>query len=204
MIFSCFILLSFENVMAEGQSKYSQAFFKKAAPIKMEDKLAAALGGVDKGAVFVYTYEDAVKLAGHSCLAISGAYRLTQIALQRLYGEQTPVRGELEVTFKGGVDDKINGPISQIVTYITGAAAENGFKGFSGKKFRRYNLLRFEKNSPPPTGAVCSVIFKRIDTGKTVEITYVNSMIPASPDMQERVRIVLLSDVENMFVVTDH
>jgi hypothetical protein len=144
MIFSWLILLSFENVMAEGQSRFSKDFFSQIAPITMTDNLAV-------------------------CLAVSGAYRLTQIALKSLYGEQIPVRGEIEVTFRGAVDDKVNGPISQVVTYITGAAAENGFKGFGGKKFRRYNLLRFDKKSTPPAGALCSVHFKRVDTGKSVD-----------------------------------
>ncbi len=203
MIFSWLILLSFENVMAEGQSRFSKDFFSQVAPITMTDNLAVTLGAVEKGAVFVYNYEDAVKLAGHSCLAVSGAYRLTQIALKSLYGEQIPVRGEIEVTFRGAVDDKVNGPISQVVTYITGAAAENGFKGFGGKKFRRYNLLRFDKKSTPPAGALCSVHFKRVDTGKSVEVTYTNSMLPPLPDMQEKVRIVLMDEVKNMFVITE-
>ena len=200
---SWFMLLSCQNVMAEGQSRFRPDFFSQAAPIVMEDRLAAALGAVDKGAVFTYNYEDAVKLAGHSCLAVSGAYRLTQIALQRLYREQTPVRGEIEVTFRGGVADHVNGPISQVVTLITGAAAENGFKGFKGEKFRRYNLLRFDTDNPPPAGAVCSVVFKRLDTGRSVAITYTNSMVPALADMQERVRLVLLGEFEDMFVITE-
>jgi len=198
------ILLSLENVMAEGQSKFSIDFFSQVAPITMTDDLAVTLGAMEKGAVFVYNYEDAVKLAGHSCLAVSGAYRLTQIALKSLYGEQIPVRGEIEVTFRGAVDDKVNGPISQVVSYITGAAAENGFKGFGGKKFRRYNLLRFDKKSTPPAGALCSVHFKRVDTGKSVEVTYSNSMLPPLPDMQEKVRIVLMDEVKNMFVITEN
>jgi len=203
MILISVMLLSFENVMAEGQSKFSKDFFGQAAPIVMADKLAVTLGAVDKGEVFVYNYEDAVKLAGHSCLAVAGAYRLTQIALKKLYGEQIPVRGEIEVIFKGGVDDKVNGPISQVVTLITGAAAENGFKGFKGEKFKRYNLLRFDKNSAFPTGALCSATFKRTDNGRSVEITYSNSMLPSHPDIQEMVRSVLLGEVENMFKITE-
>lgn len=203
MIFAGFILFAFEDVIAEGQSKFRQDFFNQAAPIIMEDKLAATLGAVDKGAVFTYNYEDAIKLAGHSCLAVAGAYRLTQIALKKLYGEQTPVRGEIEVTFRGAVDYKVNGPISQIVTLITGAAAENGFKGFGNKKYRRANLLRFDTSSAPPSGALCAVIFKRLDTGKSTEITYRNSMLPTNLEIQEKVRIVLLDKVENMFVPTE-
>lgn len=203
LIFSLLNLLFFENVLAEGQSKFRKEFFRDADPIVMEDKLAVAVGAVESGAVFVYNYEDAVKLAGHSCLAVSGAYRLTKIALKRLYGEQIPVRGELEVIFRGDVAEKINGPISQVVTLITGAAAENGFKGIGGEKFKRYNLLRFDQNSAIPSGAVCSAVFKRIDTGRFVEVTYTNSMLPPLPDMQEMVRLVLLGEVENMFKVTE-
>jgi hypothetical protein len=203
IVSSLLLLLSLENVLAEGQSTFSQGFFRGVEPIMMEDKLAANLGAVDKGSVFIYNYEDAVKLAGHSCLAVSGAYRLTQIALKRLYGEETPVRGEIEVTFGGDVEYKINGPISQVVTLITGAAGENGFKGFGGKKFRRYNLLRFDKNSPPPAGVVCSVILKRVDTGRSINITYAKNMLPSLPDMQEMVKIVLLGEMKNMFVITE-
>ena len=205
MIFSWLILLSGENAMAEGQSsKFIPKFFSQATPIFMEDKLAATLGAVEKGAVFSYNYEDVVKLAGHSCLAVSGAYRLTQIALKKLYGEQTPIRGEIEVTFRGRVDAKVNGPISQVVTLITGAAAENGFNGFGGKKFRRSGLLSFDESSAISPGAICSVVFKRLDTGRTVEITYTNSMLPSLPNMQEMVRIVLLDEVKNMFVLTEN
>ena len=203
LVVAACILLSFAEVQAEGQSRFSKDFFSQAEPIIMEDKLAATLGAVDKGAVFTYNYEDAIKLAGHSCLAVSGAYRLTQIALAQLFGEETPVRGEIEVIFRGAVDYKVNGPISQVVTLITGAAAENGFNGFGGKKFKRSSLLSFDKNSAPPTGAICSVVFKRLDSGRSVEITYNNSMLPPLPDIQEKVRLVLLTEVKNMFLVTD-
>ncbi len=188
---------------AEGQSSFKQPFFKQAKSIVMADKLAVALGAMDEGAHLVYNYEDAVKLAGHSCLAVSSAYRLTQIALERLFSNEIPVRGEIEVMFMGGVDYKVNGPISQVVTLITGAAAENGFKGFSEKKFRRYNLLHFDKTRLPPAGATCSVIFSRIDNGKSVEVSFTNNTIPKKSDMQEMVRVVLFGKVEEMFVINN-
>ena len=39
----------------------------------MKDPLAVVLGAMDKCDVFVYTYADAVKSAGHSCPAVAGA-----------------------------------------------------------------------------------------------------------------------------------
>ena len=39
------------------------------------------------------------KLAGHSCPAVSGAYKVTEKALKALYGSETPMRGGISVRF---------------------------------------------------------------------------------------------------------
>src|SRR3972149_5218520 len=161
------------HVYAEGQTKYSKEFFDSAEPIKIKDPLAVALGAIDKGEVFLFTYADAVKCAGHSCPAVAGAYKSTQIALKALYGEEVPVRGNIKVTFKGGVDYKVNGPISQVVMFITGASDESGFKGLGpAGKYGRYNLMTFNKELSPDPKATCAMIFQRADSGKKVEVTY--------------------------------
>jgi hypothetical protein len=211
--------------MAEGQTKFNKAFFDQVEPIKMKDGLAVALGAMDKDEPFIYRYEDAVKMAGHSCLAVSGAYRLTQTAIKHLYGDEVPTRGEIKVTFKGGVGYRVNGPVSQVVTLITGAAAENGFHGLGGGRFNRHNLLQFDESNEPPATAICAAIFERIDNGKTADVTYTNNMLPGNPKMadlmplavsgtgtddeikefgdlwHDRVKMVLMDDVEGMFVV---
>ena len=213
--------------MAEGQTKFNKDFFDQIEPIKMKDPLAIALGAMDKDEAFVYRYEDAVKTAGHSCLAVSGAYRLTQTALKHLYGDEIPTRGTIKVTFKGGVEYRVNGPISQVVTLITGAAGDNGFHGLGGGRYNRHNLLKFDESSQAPAGSICSAIFERIDNGKSVEVTYTNSMLPGNPKMadlmplavsgtgtdeeinefgnlwHDRVKMVLMDDVEGMFVVKE-
>lgn len=167
------------------QTKFNKSFFDKVEPIRMKDPLAIALGAMDKNEAFVFTYTDAIKLAGHSCPAVSGAYKLTQLALKSLYGSETPVRGQVRVTFKGGVGDKVNGPISQVVMLITGASGESGFKGLGGGRYNRHNLLSFDKSQEADEDAVCTVIFERMDTGKKIEISYSNYMLPANPKMGE-------------------
>lgn len=213
--------------MAEGQTKFNKDFFDQVEPIKMKDPLAVALGAMDKDEPFIYRYEDAVKTAGHSCPAVSGAYRLTQTALKHLYGDEIPSRGDIKVTFRGGIEYKVNGPISQVVTLITGAAGESGFHGLGGGRFNRNNLLTFDANSEAPAGAICSAVFERIDNGKSVEVSYNNSMLSGNPKMGElmplavsgtgtdeeikefgilwhdRVKMVLLGDYEGMFVVQE-
>ena len=215
------------KIMAEGQTKFNKDFFDQVESIKMKDPLAVALGAMDKDEPFVYRFEDAVKTAGHSCPAVSGAYRLTQTALKHLYGNEIPVRGNIKVTFRGGIDYRVNGPISQVVTLITGAAGDNGFHGLGGGRFNRHNLLTFDANSEAPAGAICSAIFERIDNGKSVEVSYNNSMLPGNPKMgelmplavsgtgtdeqikefgelwHERIKLVLLGNLEGMFVVKE-
>ncbi len=215
-------------VNAEGQTKYSRDFFDTGEPIKMKDPLASMLGAMDKGDVFVYTYADAVKFAGHSCPAVAGAYKSTQIALKTLYGNEIPVRGNIRVTFKGSVDYKVNGPISQIVTMITGAAAESGFRGFgpAGKHARR-NLMTFDQEHTPEPIATCAMTFQRTDTGKKAEVMYCVDHVPGSERMdkliplalsgkasedelkefgnlwQERVKTILLNPPEGAFIIKE-
>jgi len=53
----------------------NRPIFDKAPTIKMIDPLAIALGALGREEPLVCTYEDAVRLAGHSCPAISGSTR---------------------------------------------------------------------------------------------------------------------------------
>ncbi len=198
LIFSIFTIFSEGEIMAE-QTKFNKAFFEEVEPIKLVDPLAVVLGAIDKGEPLVYTYGDAIKMAGHSCPAVSGAYKLTQVALKDLYKDKTPVRGEIKITFRGGVDYKVNGPISQVVSLITGAAPESGFGGLGGGKFNRKNLLSFDEKDEPNPACVCSVVFERMDTGKKIEITYSKHMLDADPkiaDLMPRTVKGIASDVE--------
>ena len=209
------------------QTKFNKYFFDTVEPIKIKDPLAIALGAMDKNEAFVFTYTDAIKLAGHSCPAVSGAFKLTQLALKSLYSNEIPIRGQIKVTFKGGVDYKVNGPISQVVTSITGAAGETGFRGLGGGRYNRQNLLSFDETKEADEDAVCTVIFERIDTKKKIEISYNNSMLPANPKMgdlmplavtgkgtdaeikefgelwHDRIKTVLMNPLRGMFVIKE-
>jgi len=65
------------------------AFYDAVARITLHDPLAEFLGAADKGLI-EYGYVDAVKLAGHSCPTVAGAYLMTLKALARLYPDGTP------------------------------------------------------------------------------------------------------------------
>jgi len=226
LIISCITMQ--RNNYADEQTKSSKEKFNNVESIKMKDPLAVVLGAMNKEDVFVYTYADAVKSAGHSCPAVAGAYKSTQMALKALYGDEIPVRGNVKVTFKGGVDYKVNGPISQVVTLITGASAENGFKGLGpAGKYGRYNLMTFDKELKPDPKAICSIVFQRVDNGKQTEVTYCVEPVPTSERLdklmplvisgkaseeeskefgnlwQERVKTIFFSPPEGTFIVKE-
>ncbi|MBM4053075.1 MAG: hypothetical protein FJ264_00070 [Planctomycetes bacterium] len=228
MLIPLFKVLYCNSAFAEGQTKFSQDFFNTAEPITLKDPLAVLLGAMDNEGVFVFTYADAVKFAGHSCPAVAGAYKSTQLALKKLYGNETPVRGNIHVTVMGSIDSNVNGPVSQIVTMITGAAADSGFKGFGpAGKYGRYNLMSFAPEQKTVPQTTCTLLFQRQDTGKKVEITY-NAAIAHSDErmeklmplalsgkateeqaklfgnlMQERVKIILLQPPEGTFAIRE-
>ena len=67
------------------------AFFAQAPTQRVRDPLAQFLGAATDG-VLEYHYADAVRLAGHSCPTVAGAYLLTRRGLRALYGDDLPDR----------------------------------------------------------------------------------------------------------------
>lgn len=164
--------------MAEGQSNWIQDFFDEAPEIRVKDPLAYILGAMEADGVLVYKYADVVKMAGHSCISVAGAYMVTVKALKALYPEELPVRGDISITIKGGATDMAYGPMAQVMSLITGAAGETGFAGL-GRKFGRRNKMVFDKDDPQYN----TFVFRREDTGKTVKIIYNPQVLPQNPLM---------------------
>ncbi len=142
--------------------------------ITLYDPLADLLGAGDGH--FTYRFDDAVKLSGHACPTVAGAFLMAVRALETLYGAETPRRGEVRITVPGPVERGVNGPISQVFTLITGATGVNGFQGLGGR-FGRQGLMRFEAEADGPFS------FQRTDTGESVAVAYDPSSLPPDPEM---------------------
>ncbi len=153
--------------------KYPE-FFKHIPSITLVDPLADFLGALEDGVV-EFTYLDAVKLAGHSCPTIAGAYLLAYKGLNALYPDSMPLRGGIKVELKESVTEGVTGVIANVFTQITGATKESGFKGINGQ-FVRKALLDFDAD-------IQGVVrFTRLDTGQSVEMIY-NPVVP--PDANQ-------------------
>jgi hypothetical protein len=151
-------------------------FYDNVEKIELYDPLAEFLGSFDEGKVTI-KYINIVKLAGHSCPTVAGAYLITKEALKALYPDSTPTRGEIKVEFKEDEKDGVAGVIANVISNITGATEHSGFKGLNGK-YARHSLMSFNSNT------TASARFTRVDTGESVEAFYDPSGVPASPDMQ--------------------
>jgi hypothetical protein len=91
---------------------------------------AALLGAAENGLV-EYSYTDAVKLAGHSCPTVAGAYLMTFRALAKLYPDCPPERGAIRVELHAAQADGTAGVTAAVAGLLTGAAGE-GFKEWAG------------------------------------------------------------------------
>ncbi|MEO5350872.1 MAG: hypothetical protein H7836_14690 [Magnetococcus sp. YQC-3] len=157
--------------------------FPKTPAITLYDPLADFLGAGDGH--ITYTFDDAVKLAGHACPTVAGAFLLAKTAMERLFPGETPIRGDVRITMHGPVDLGVNGPISQIFTLLTGAAAQNGFHGLAGQ-FVRSQLLHFRESLPPGP-----FTFARAATRQSIQLLYTTEAIPPSPAIGELLPLLL-------------
>ena len=158
--------------------------FPKTPSITLYDPLGDLLGAGDGH--FTYIFEDAVKVAGHACPTVACSFLLAKTALERLFPGETPQRGDVRITVPGAIDQGVNGPISQILTLLTGAAGDNGFHGLGGQ-FVRHALLNFMEVQVDRA----PFIFERISTQKTVRLVFSAEAFPPAPILSELMHLML-------------
>ena len=154
------------------------AFYDEAPRIPMRDPLAALLSAAEDG-LMEYGYIDAVRLAGHSCPTVAGAYLMARAAMRALYPDQPAERGGVGVRMPAAEDEGVTGVTAQVLTLITGAAASNGFHGIGGR-FVRQSLLSYAA-----VRGASAVQFHRRDNGDAVSVELDLSRVPPSPQLRE-------------------
>ncbi|MGE5516400.1 MAG: hypothetical protein ACM31D_11340 [Bacteroidota bacterium] len=193
-------------------------FFAQVPSVTVHDPLAAFLGAPADGRL-TYTYADAVRLAGHSCPTVAGAWLMTVRALAVLWPDSLPERGRVQLSLPEAAETGVTGVVAAVAGLVTGAAAGGGFKGIGGR-FGRAGLVDFATAIPATLG------FRRTDTGDAVLAHYDPSAVPAAPEMrpalqrmlagveaaedgatfarawQERVRCILLEQADAVVTLT--
>lgn len=155
-------------------------FFDRAPTLTVQDPLAAFLGAAENG-ILTYRYADAVRLCGHSCPTVAGAYLMVIKGLKALYGEELPERGGIEAAMQGTRDEGTVGVTASVVQLLTGAAPETGFGGIGMQgRFARRNLLSFGAGEINGT-----LTLRRKDNGKTVAVSLNAALQPFAPQMRD-------------------
>lgn len=150
-------------------------FYTKVHTIQLHDSLSHFLGAIENGNIEI-TYLDCVKLAGHSCPTVAGAYLMALKALEELYPVGLPERGNISIAMRDAEDEGVTGVVSNVISFILGANGIGGFKGIQGN-FSRNNLVTF--GNPIKD----EVMFTRLDNNQSVSLSYDPSVIPADKKM---------------------
>ena len=173
-----------ENTTVKGAS-WNYEYIQQVPPIMMRDPLIEILGQTDKP--IPYFYEDAVKIAGHSCIVVASAWMMTRLALEQLYPDgEVPVRGQIKIEMPGAEDEWNLGVYSEVMSYVTGAASKYGFSGSLFAKenpstIRKNKLIFTEKavGTPPPK---MKWIFTRLDNHKVVTSSWNIALVQPKTD----------------------
>ncbi len=159
-------------------------FFDQAPVIPTRDPFAETLGAA-QGGMLEYRYVDAVRLAGHSCPTVAGAFLMGRAALAALYPEEPAERGNIAVHMPAPEHEGVTGVMAQVLTLLTGAAGDNGFHGIQGH-FRRKGLLSFAQQREGE-----AIVFRRMDTGARVSVNLDVALVPGDPAQGGRLMAIL-------------
>ena len=152
-------------------------FFDKAPLFRLYDPLGEFLGAFEEGVVEI-SYLDCVKLAGHSCPTVAGAFLMTYRGLEQLYGlEALPARSRIRVEMREAKTEGVTGVIGNVAAYICGAGDEGGFSGI-GPAFGRRGLLHYEV-----ADVAGDLRLTRLDNGRSVTLRLDTSAVGGSPEM---------------------
>lgn len=170
-------------------------FFNIVPEISLYDPLSEVLGAAHEG-IIKYSYAECVKLAGHSCPTVAGAYLMLLKGLKLLYPDTIPIRGEIRVLMSGKLGDGVVGVMANIASFITGATDISGFHGLGGK-FDRRGLLEYEAQIKG------EMALERIDTGERIHLSYNPKIVSGDPRMQEWLGMILADkanfEIEKLF-----
>lgn len=158
-------------------------FYARIPGIILYDPLAELLGAVRDGQ-FNYHFEDTVKLTGHACPTVAGAWLTGVSALRALYGPAIPERGNFSIAFGAPQESGVTGVIASVLTLLTGAAGCGGFAGLGGRHVRR-QLLEFG------VAGVEQVRITRRDTGQQADCRLDLSQVPGDPLVGELLAAIL-------------
>jgi len=143
-----------------GTANWAQEFYADGPPVKIKEPLGVMVGSLNpENPVITISIRDVGLYTGHICPGIAAGFKATVLALNALYGKETPVRGKIRIAANEPSE------LLDVVSYITGARA------FYGREEVNHNDIVIDKTLGEKPGKVI-MVFQRKDTGKMVKVVF--------------------------------
>lgn len=143
-----------------GAANWMQEFYADVPPVKIKKPLGVMVGSLNpENPVITISIQDVGLYTGHICPCIAAGFKATVLALESLYGKETPVRGKIRIATNEPSE------LLDVASYITGARA------FYGREEVNHNDIVIDKTLGEKPGIVI-MVFQRKDTGKMIKVTF--------------------------------
>ena len=167
MLKKCLVTIIVIALSAISTSAYSMPanpwpeFYNQAPEILIIDPMAVVVGSMPEGSnMITINLTDVAVYSGHICPSMASGYMLTKKAMDALYPNSIPQRGQIRVSAMAASD------LMDVASYITGARA------FYGRdEINAYDLVVDPSLKPKKPGQYV-MVFQRKDTGKAVKAVY--------------------------------
>jgi formylmethanofuran dehydrogenase subunit E len=163
------LLVGTAAVVNAGPGTAWRSFYQEAPAIRVLDPLANMVGCVeDENNTLTIHLTDVALYTGHVCPGVASGYMITCRALEKLYPNSVPVRGQIRLVATAPND------MLDVAAYITGARAFYGRDEINGGD------LAVDPTLGPAERGRFTIVFQRKDTGKAVKVAFDKSklMVP--------------------------
>ncbi len=151
-----------------------QEFYYRAPVIEIVDPMVQLVGSTEDGeTTLAIGLDDVALFTGHICPAIASAYMMTKAALDALYPDGTPERGQIRVAASAPAC------MLDVPSFITGA------RGEWGRGEVNANDLVIDPSLKPADAPGKVLVFLRKDTGDAVR-AHVNPRTLMTPNQKNR------------------
>jgi len=173
------LITNISSVLAGEKENLWPDFYNMAPTIQIKDPMALLVGSLpEEQNILTIHLTDVALYTGHVCPGIASGYVLTQLALQTLYPDEIPERGQIRVAAMAPSD------LMDVATYITGA------RSFYGRDEINANDLVIDKSLNPKRPGLYVMVFQRKDNGKAVKAIF-NKFALMSPEQAKSMKLFL-------------
>ena len=161
------LILLFFSSINYGQTNWKSDFYSEVPPIVIIEKEGVKVGSLNPGDVLQINLTDIAQYTGHICPSVAAGFLLTKMALDELFPNETPERGNIRIAAMAP-NDLVN-----VAAYVVGIRPAD--------MLSENPDLIIDKGLKPEEKGKIVLLFQRKDSGKMVK-AYFNKMELLTPE----------------------